>query len=96
MQVLVEDCTEGEPGAMCSGRNEGFHKVHFPAVPVPYAHDLLGGGARCPRVGDYVDVEVAIDESHRLVATPICLSSILHFAQGAMHEPAQHRAMASS
>ena len=84
LQVLVEGCNENNGITMCSGRSEGFHKLHFPASPLPDAsHDArqhqLRSMWRAPGVGDYVEVETLLDQSGRLQGRPVCLSSLTAF-----------------
>jgi hypothetical protein len=85
LQVLVEDVAEVGGRPMCSGRTDGFHKIHFPGLPIPYSMDVLrasgrhhGLPVRVPVEGDYVEVEVGL-EGMRLIGEPIGLSSISTF-----------------
>lgn len=67
----------------CSGRTDGFHKLHFESALLPDAASAAphceSERVRAPAIGDFVEVQVDLDASGRLRALPIALSSISGF-----------------
>ena len=77
MQVLVESCTVDGNRAICSGRTDGFHKLHMECQGLPCRHGEASHIAtELPQVGDYVAVTVQMDHNGRLHGQPLGFSSI--------------------
>lgn len=99
LQVLVEEVEARGGHVHCSGRTEGFAKVHFDAPALRALGDVgaaeLTGQERTPRVGEYVAVRVELDERDRLVGVPLGLSGIADFSSHTAAQ-ARHGAFAGS
>jgi hypothetical protein len=80
MQVLLEK-TSRRSESLLIGRSEGFQTIAIPREKLNnHVHVSPKQLARYPAIGDYVAVDVGIDDNGHLVGVPIEFSSVSQFA----------------